>query len=119
MLHTLFVALAFGAVCVYSNKPTPVVLWHGMGDNCCSEAMAARKALIENNIPGVYVVSLMIGTDTAQVCLSVPIGGCVLLSGRAEQLLSERKYTSGDGLRTACCRSPAGWRLSRSRILAG
>ena len=36
----------------------------GMGDNCCLPfSMGSVKALIEDSIPGSYVVSLMIGTN--------------------------------------------------------
>lgn len=53
-----------------SENPTPVVLWHGMGDDCCHAfSMGAIKKLIETQIPGVHVVSLCIGNnpdDTSQ-----------------------------------------------------
>jgi len=43
-------------------KPTPIVIWHGMGDNCChSFSMGRIKQILEQHIPGVYVTSLMIG----------------------------------------------------------
>jgi len=49
------------------NATLPVVLWHGMGDSCCNpESMGAMKTLIENNIPGVYVFSVEIGTTVDQ-----------------------------------------------------
>jgi len=44
------------------DKPTPIVIWHGMGDNCChSFSMGRIKEILEQHIPGVYVTSLMIG----------------------------------------------------------
>lgn len=44
------------------KKPTPIVIWHGMGDNCChSFSMGRIKQILEQHIPGVYVTSLMIG----------------------------------------------------------
>jgi len=44
------------------NKPTPIVIWHGMGDNCChSFSMGRIKQILEQHIPGIYVTSLMIG----------------------------------------------------------
>ena len=47
-----------------SENPTPVVLWHGMGDDCCHAfSMGAIKKLIETQIPGVHVVSLCIGNN--------------------------------------------------------
>jgi len=45
-----------------NESPIPIVLWHGMGDNCChSFSMGAIKNMLEEAIPGVYVHSLMIG----------------------------------------------------------
>ena len=39
----------------------PVVIWHGMGDNCCHDfSMGYIKQVIEDNLPGVYVRSLMV-----------------------------------------------------------
>ena len=36
-----------------AKKPTPVVIWHGMGDNCChSFSMGRIKELLEDNIKG-------------------------------------------------------------------
>eukprot|EP01135_Chromosphaera_perkinsii_P002162 Nk52_evm96s217 gene=Nk52_evmTU96s217 len=47
-----------------SKTPLPVVMWHGMGDNCCSKnSMGKIKKFIEENLPGVYIVSLMIGEN--------------------------------------------------------
>ncbi|XP_022122260.2 palmitoyl-protein thioesterase 1 [Pieris rapae] len=43
-------------------EPLPIVLWHGMGDTCCfSFSLGSFKAFLEDQIPGVYVKSLMIG----------------------------------------------------------
>eukprot|EP00961_Rhodomonas_salina_P155395 2092624-Rhodomonas_salina.2 len=37
-------------------EPTPVVLWHGMGDTCCMPfSMGAVKKKLEEKINGVYV----------------------------------------------------------------
>merc|ERR1739845_87730 len=37
-------------------------MWHGMGDNCCLPfSMGSIKALIEKEIPGVFVYSIEIG----------------------------------------------------------
>eukprot|EP00771_Trimastix_marina_P003409 gnl/Trimastix_PCT/4665.p1 GENE.gnl/Trimastix_PCT/4665~~gnl/Trimastix_PCT/4665.p1 ORF type:complete len:331 (+),score=15.05 gnl/Trimastix_PCT/4665:95-994(+) len=62
-LRSLFflVALFFFAKAM---KPLPVVLWHGMGDSCCSPySMGMIQSLIQKHLPGVYVRSLMIGAD--------------------------------------------------------
>lgn len=61
MTLLLFAVLVLGLV---TADPTPVVLWHGMGDSCCNpESMGSIKKLIEDNIAGVYVLSLEIGKD--------------------------------------------------------
>ncbi|VDO41828.1 unnamed protein product [Haemonchus placei] len=45
-------------------KAVPVVIWHGMGDNCCNPfSMGNIKKLIEENVDGVYVKSLMFGDN--------------------------------------------------------
>ncbi|CAK1544974.1 unnamed protein product, partial [Leptosia nina] len=42
--------------------PTPIVLWHGMGDTCCfSFSLGSFKIFLEDQIPDVYVHSLRIG----------------------------------------------------------
>ncbi|XP_050351607.1 palmitoyl-protein thioesterase 1 [Nymphalis io] len=50
-----------------SAEPTPIVLWHGMGDTCClSYSLGLFKSFLEKQIPGVYVVSLKIGNSTVE-----------------------------------------------------
>lgn len=50
-----------------SGTPTPIVLWHGMGDSCCTSfSLGAFKTFLEENIPGVYVKSLMFGNSMVQ-----------------------------------------------------
>ncbi|KJE88907.1 palmitoyl protein thioesterase [Capsaspora owczarzaki ATCC 30864] len=60
----------FAALCCATAAyaaPTPVVIWHGMGDSCCNPlSMGAIKKLIEQNIPNVYVLSLEIGNNVAE-----------------------------------------------------
>ena len=37
------------------NTPTPIVIWHGMGDNCChSFSMGRIKEMLEVHIPGIF-----------------------------------------------------------------
>jgi len=65
----LLVLLLAALVAVQSDSttPTPVVLWHGMGDSCCNpSSMGSIKKLIEQQIPGVYVLSLEIGKSVAE-----------------------------------------------------
>ncbi|KAI1721864.1 palmitoyl protein thioesterase domain-containing protein [Ditylenchus destructor] len=50
-----------------SSGPTPIVLWHGMGDSCCNPlSMGYVKKLLKTHIPGVYVKSLMIGNNVIE-----------------------------------------------------
>ncbi len=47
--------------------PTPIVIWHGMGDNCCNPwSMGYVRKLLQRHLPGVYVRSLMIGDSAVQ-----------------------------------------------------
>ncbi|XP_071835867.1 palmitoyl-protein thioesterase 1-like [Apostichopus japonicus] len=49
------------------DGPVPVVIWHGMGDSCCNPlSMGSIKSMIEDNVPGVYVHSLMIGNGIVE-----------------------------------------------------
>ncbi|XP_019403132.1 PREDICTED: palmitoyl-protein thioesterase 1 [Crocodylus porosus] len=44
--------------------PVPLVIWHGMGDSCCNpESMGYIKKIVEEKIPGIYVLSLKIGKN--------------------------------------------------------
>ncbi|XP_062996890.1 palmitoyl-protein thioesterase 1 [Elgaria multicarinata webbii] len=47
-----------------SAGPVPLVIWHGMGDSCCNpESMGYIKKIVEQKVPGIYVHSLMIGSN--------------------------------------------------------
>jgi len=60
MLLVVVLSLA-GLVC---STPTPVLLWHGMGDSCCNpSSMGSIKDMLEAELPDVYVHSLMIGNN--------------------------------------------------------
>jgi len=49
------------------KEPTPIILWHGMGDSCCAPwSMGYVKKLLEKHIPGIYVRSLMLGESVYQ-----------------------------------------------------
>ncbi|CAG8656019.1 9543_t:CDS:2 [Funneliformis mosseae] len=42
----------------------PVVLWHGMGDNCCDdESMGKVQQVIKDALPGIYTYSIMLGDN--------------------------------------------------------
>jgi len=50
-----------------ANAALPVVLWHGMGDSCCNPlSMGHIKKTLEEQMPGVYVISLRIGDNVIQ-----------------------------------------------------
>ncbi|XP_075962124.1 palmitoyl-protein thioesterase 1 [Anarhichas minor] len=57
------VLLVAGSPVYNSNNGTvPLVMWHGMGDSCCNPlSMGAIKKMIEEEISGIYVLSLEIG----------------------------------------------------------
>ncbi|EFO28409.2 palmitoyl-protein thioesterase 1 [Loa loa] len=45
-------------------EPTPIVLWHGMGDSCCNPLSLGRiEKILKQNIPNVYIYSIMIGSN--------------------------------------------------------
>ena len=57
-----FACLALSVVQSRAQNPTPVVMWHGLGDYHDSEGMNRIADLIKNNTPsGMYVHSLIIG----------------------------------------------------------
>lgn len=46
--------------------PVPLVMWHGMGDNCCDPGTMGRlKKFVESSIPGLYVHNVMVGGSPA------------------------------------------------------
>ncbi|KAA0710346.1 Palmitoyl-protein thioesterase 1 [Triplophysa tibetana] len=50
-----------------SNDTIPLVIWHGMGDSCCNPlSMGSIKKMVEEEVPGIYVLSLMIGNSVLQ-----------------------------------------------------
>lgn len=50
-----------------ANGTVPLVLWHGMGDSCCNPlSMGSIKKMMEEEIPGIYVLSLMIGKNVVE-----------------------------------------------------
>ncbi|XP_069751799.1 palmitoyl-protein thioesterase 1 isoform X1 [Narcine bancroftii] len=64
LLLFCFSVLAAGSRQAVEEKthPLPLVIWHGMGDSCCNPlSMGFVKNLVEQNVPGIYVLSLEIG----------------------------------------------------------
>ncbi|XP_042337623.1 palmitoyl-protein thioesterase 1-like [Plectropomus leopardus] len=50
-----------------NNGSVPLVLWHGMGDSCCNPlSMGAIKKMMEEEISGIYVLSLKIGKSVIE-----------------------------------------------------
>ncbi|KAK6727734.1 hypothetical protein RB195_005425 [Necator americanus] len=78
-MRIFIVLLAMNALCSpYQNverhrpnkvttlKAVPVVMWHGMGDCCCNPlSMGYIRNVIEENVDGIYVKSLMLGENIA------------------------------------------------------
>nr|CAB3265119.1 palmitoyl-protein thioesterase 1 [Phallusia mammillata] len=67
-LSTAFVFIQAIVLCTGAD-PTPLVIWHGMGDSCCNPfSMGSIMRMVENEIPGIYINSLKIGdTTTADI----------------------------------------------------
>tara|TARA_B110000977_G_scaffold127493_1_gene162867 strand:+ start:12152 stop:13195 length:1044 start_codon:yes stop_codon:yes gene_type:complete len=43
---------------------TPIVMWHGMGDNCCDPvSMGHLKKVMESSVEGLYVYNVMTGPN--------------------------------------------------------
>ncbi|XP_053313153.1 palmitoyl-protein thioesterase 1 [Spea bombifrons] len=56
-----------GPVLKNGGDPVPLVIWHGMGDSCCNPfSMGAIKKMVEEQIPGIYVLSLKIGNSITE-----------------------------------------------------
>lgn len=74
ILCPLFTAALFAGILHQSvaqnggpSTPTPVVMWHGMGDSCCfTFSLGKVKKMLEQEIPGVYVRSLKIGNNMVE-----------------------------------------------------
>ncbi|XP_014033046.1 palmitoyl-protein thioesterase 1 [Salmo salar] len=63
LLSLLVLNLVHGS----DNATLPLVMWHGMGDSCCNPlSMGSIKKMIEEAIPGIDVLSLMIGKTVIQ-----------------------------------------------------
>jgi len=61
LLTLVFTLVTFASV---HSTPTPLVIWHGMGDCCCNPlSMGSIKSFVEKKVPGIYVRSLMIGPN--------------------------------------------------------
>jgi len=60
-MYNIFVIFAILIGC-QASEPTPIVIWHGMGDSCCNPlSMGSVMKMIDRHLPGVYIHSLQIG----------------------------------------------------------
>jgi len=67
MSMAVMVLSLFLCLCGAQQQQRPVVLWHGMGDDCCNpQSMGAIKGFIEQQYPGIYVYSMEIGDTPGQ-----------------------------------------------------
>lgn len=58
----VFLAMACRLSAAEDAEPTPIVIWHGMGDSCCNPlSMGSIMRMIKRSIPNVYIHSLEIG----------------------------------------------------------
>lgn len=62
MMKLYVLVACIGVISSYA----PVVLWHGMGDSCCNPlSMGSIQKMLEKELDGAYVKSLMIGSNIA------------------------------------------------------
>ncbi|XP_063363652.1 palmitoyl-protein thioesterase 1-like [Cydia amplana] len=66
-LLVLLISLIHALIVWAGQTPTPIVLWHGMGDTCCAfYSLGGFKTFLEKQIPNVYVTSLRFGNNTIE-----------------------------------------------------
>lgn len=69
MRWTFLAVVALLGICngQTKNVSLPLVIWHGMGDSCCNPlSMGGIKSIVEKHIPGIYINSLMIGSNVIE-----------------------------------------------------
>jgi palmitoyl-protein thioesterase len=50
----------------------PIIMWHGLGDVCCNPlSLGGLQKFIEEQQPGVYVLSLKIGKTIEEVYIVI------------------------------------------------
>lgn len=76
---------------------TPVVLWHGMGDNCCNPwSMGEVTKMLRKHMKGVHVHSLMIGSNAYKDTLNgffMPVNDQVEVA--CQQIQKDAKLKNG------------------------
>lgn len=71
MIIAILVSLGLCLQCAVAESPTPLVIWHGMGDSCCNPLSMGRiMKLIQEEIPGIYIHSLEIGDSFTEDTLN-------------------------------------------------
>ncbi|XP_015180874.1 PREDICTED: palmitoyl-protein thioesterase 1 [Polistes dominula] len=56
LLFTISIFITFTNIkIILNNSPTPIVIWHGMGDSCYAPGINSIKELLQDKISGVYV----------------------------------------------------------------
>lgn len=65
MLFVVAIVVCFTTPIFAASGPTPVVLWHGMGDSCCNPlSLGSIIKLIQSQLtPAPYVHSIRIGSN--------------------------------------------------------
>ncbi|OUC41062.1 palmitoyl protein thioesterase [Trichinella nativa] len=71
MSLTLFLCVCMISLSCFHESvfadPTPVVMWHGMGDTCCNlGSLGAIINVLQREIPGIYVLSLRFGKSATE-----------------------------------------------------
>ncbi|KAJ2236828.1 hypothetical protein H4R99_004127 [Coemansia sp. RSA 1722] len=57
-------ALVFPLASALGEAASPIVMWHGMGDNCCDNStMGEISRIIQKEIPGVFIHSVKVGSS--------------------------------------------------------
>jgi len=80
-----------------ATSPTPIVIWHGMGDSCCSPlSMGSITRMVKGLVPGVYVRSLEIGNGIVSDTLNgffMPIADQITLA--CDKVKGDPKLANG------------------------
>merc|ERR1719192_2585846 len=97
MMLLTIISLALLAGLGGAEDPTPIVMWHGMGDTCCNPLSLGRiQKVLENSIPGVYVHSLKFGKNFDEDQLSGFLTPCnQQVEDACQMITSDEKLKDG------------------------
>ncbi|KAJ2681083.1 hypothetical protein GGI25_000037 [Coemansia spiralis] len=57
-------SISYVCIALKGDSPTPVVIWHGMGDTCCdNNTMGWVASVIKSELPGAYVHSIRLASS--------------------------------------------------------